>query len=358
VRNQVTLPEALKQNGYTTCHIGKWHLGNDDLRPLNNGFDYSMASNLAGQPATYFYPFAKATPSDADVPDLEDGQPGDHLTQNMTDKAVEFIAAHKETPFFLYYAYYAVHSPIQAQQDKIDKYEALIHPGMRQNNATYAGLVEHHDDSVGRILAELDNQGIADNTIVIYFSDNGGTEKATSNYPLRSFKGSEYEGGIRVPMFIRWPGVTTAGAVCEELVIGHDLYPTILSMTGTTGDPVYNQKVDGVNISGLLHNPSSHLQRQALHWLCYPLRVHFDPKGKRFPQGAIRKGDWKLVENFPTPQGIQHNYELYNLKDDPSEKYNRINCNTAKAKELIKDMLAWRNEVNAPSYDPDMYIGL
>ncbi len=353
-----TLAERLKTAGYTTCHIGKWHLGNDSLRPENQGFDQSIASNLAGQPASFFYPFKNSQPGSFDVPDLEDYSAGDHLTECMTDKAVEFIKKNKEGPFFLYQCYYAVHTPIGAKPEKIAKYQAKLaaNPHTRHNNPTYAGLIEHLDDSVGRILQTLEAEGIAENTIVIFFSDNGGTNVVnTSNYPLRSFKGSCYEGGTRVPMFVRWPEVTMPNSKCSVPVIGHDLYPTILSMAGGNPDP--NHLPDGVDISPLMNNPSDALSRAALHWLCYPMPVHYKSNSSlRFPMGAIRKGNWKLVECFPTADGKhQYNLSLYDLASDIGETMNLIAAEPAKVNELLQEMYQWRESAGAPVYDIKMY---
>ncbi len=358
IKTVPTLAERLKANGYTTAHIGKWHLGNGLLRPDKQGFDLSIASNSAGMPASFHYPFKNKNRSNFDVPDLEGYGSGDHLTDCITDKAIEFIQQNKSKPFFLYQSYYAVHTPIEANAEKVAKYKAKLaaNPGTRHNNPTYAGLIEHLDDSVGRILKALETEGIADNTIVIFFSDNGGTAAAeTSNYPLRSFKASLYEGGTRVPVFVRWPGATTADSKCDVPVIGHDLYPTILSMAGGTPDP--NNLPDGVDISSLMKDPSGTLSREALHWLCYPKAVHYKSSSEiRFPMGSIRKGDWKLVECFPTIDG-KHKYSLslYNLSNDIGETTNLIEKEPSKTNELLQEMYQWRQSTAAPVYDIQMY---
>ena len=355
LENQYTLAQALKECGYQTCHLGKWHIGNDLQRPELRGFDVSIGSNFSGMPASYFYPFARGENNKKNVPDLEDFDKGDHLTDCLTSRAVDYINEHKDGPFFMYFAYYAVHTPIQASPDKVSKYEELIKPdlGLRHRNPAYAGLVEHLDNSVMSILATLDEAGIAKNTIVVFFSDNGGAT-VTNNYPMRSWKGTCYEGGVRVPMYVRWKGVTKAGDVCDEPVIGHDLYPTFLSMAGGKITS-RNADIDGVDLTGLMKKTKSTINR-SLHWLRYPVKAHYASDGITFPYGAIRNGNYKLIEKIATLDGKQKpGYELYDLETDPREITNLVDSIPGKFKELKMEMEAWRTGVNAPVFDPHMY---
>jgi len=359
---EVTLAEALKSNGYKTYHIGKWHVGKEGYRPQDQGFDKVIASNQSCCPGNYFYPF-KSKKKGYSIPDLEDYKPGDHLTGCLSDKAVQYIEENENSdrPFFLNLWYHAVHTPIAAKKVKIEKYKAKITPDLHHQNPKYAALIEHLDDGVGRVLEAIDKSGITDNTIVFFFGDNGGEirRNITSNYPLRDGKVTPYEGGTRVPLFIRWPGVTKAGSVSDERVIGHDFYPTILTMTNSKGDPKHNSNIDGVDLTAVLKNPKAKLGRDELHWLRYPLMVHYKPNGpkKLGPCGTILKGDWKLIEFFelPAPAAQKHHFELFNITKDPYEKTDLADKMPEKVDELKKFMDAWRKKMDAPVYSPDLY---
>ncbi len=347
----ITISERLKTMGYKTCHIGKWHLGNLGHSPINQGYDISIATNKAGMPATYFYPFKKSAKSIFDVPDLEKSNSEDFLTDKLTDKAIDFIQQNRDGPFFINLCFYAVHTPIEAKDVKVKKYQGKLKDGMLHTNPEYAGLVEHLDDNVGRILEAIQKTGIADNTIVLFFSDNGGLLDVTSNFPFRDGKGSLYEGGIREPLFIKWPGVTKGGTVCHAPVIGHDLYPTILTMAGIKK----MDSIDGVDITPLLINPKRKLKRNELHWLYFPISTHHFANPNRKPGGAIIKDNWKLIELMETPQGLKHHFELYNLKTDPGEKFDISRENPGIVKRLKNEMGQWRKSINAPEYTPAMY---
>lgn len=356
-----TLAESMRDAGYTTAHIGKWHVGMDGKAgPKEQGFQIDIASNQFCCPGSFFYPyFDKKQPARRQavdkVPDLEDRGPGDHLTECLGDLASKFIAEHKDEPFFLNLCYYAVHTPIQAEKDKVAKYKKIDRSKKRHRHPAYAGLVEHLDDSVGQVLDAIEKNGLSDNTIVIFFSDNGGEiiNNITSNHPFRNGKGTQYLGGVRVPLFIKWPGVTKAGSTSEVPVIGHDLYPTILAMTGVPGDPKQNDEMDGVNLAPLLKDPSASIDRDALHWLRYPVVFHYrkDQPLERGPCGTIIKGDWKLMQFFPTPHGLKASYQLYNLKNDIGEQHNLAASMPEKIEGLKRDMEAWRQSVNAPTYE-------
>ncbi|MDC0936529.1 sulfatase-like hydrolase/transferase [Pirellulales bacterium] len=218
-------------------------------------------------------------------------------------------------PFFLYLTHYAVHTPIQAKDEITAKYQAKA-PGKRQNNAKYAAMIESVDQSVDRVLTKVEELGLTDKTIVVFYSDNGGFVGATSNHPLRGAKGMLYEGGIREPMIVRWPGVTKPSSHSGEPVIGVDLYPTFVEITGSA--PAADYQTDGLSLVSLLRDPSASLDRAAIFWHfpCY-LQGRGDPHGGPFrttPAGAVRMGDWKLIEWFESGR-----LELYNLTEDLSE---------------------------------------
>ncbi len=342
----VTWAEVLDQSGYELASIGKWHLGDD---PTTQGFDVNVAGNNWGSPSGggYHSPY--------DYPNLKQEEPGEYLTERLTDEAVKFVESNKDNPFFLYLTHYAVHTPIQAKDSIVAKYKSR-QPGQHQNDAKYAAMIESVDDSVGRVLAKVDELGLTQKTIVFFYSDNGGHSGATSNYPLRGAKGMLYEGGIREPFICRWPGVTSAGSVCHEPIIGVDLYPTFVEMTGSTAVPGY--LLDGLSIVPLLKHPESKLQRDAVFWHfpCY-LEGKGDPHGGPFrttPAGAIRMGDWKLIEWFETGR-----LELYNLRNDPGETAVLNTMHPEKLDQLHAAMKQWRVNVAAPvptelnpGYDP------
>lgn len=342
----VTVAEALQANGYTTASMGKWHLG---ANPRSQGFDVNVAGKEWGSPSGGGYH------SPLNYPNLKINERGVYLTDALTDKAVEFVEENTSKPFFLYLTHYAVHTPIQAREDLTAKYEQKPRTE-HHSNAKYAAMIESVDDSVGRVLAKLDELNLTDKTVVIFFSDNGGFGGATSNHPLRGSKGMLYEGGIREPLAIRWPGVSPAGTVCKEPVIGIDLYPTLLEVSGTAVPD--NYELDGRSLVPLLKDPTASLEREAIFWHfpCY-LQGSGDPEGGPFrttPVGAIRMGDWKLIEWFETGR-----LELYNLKEDLSESNDLSQQNSEKLDLLHTCMKKWRSEVTAPipttpnpKYDP------
>lgn len=342
----VTVAEALQSNGYVTASMGKWHLGRD---PKTQGFEVNVAGREWGSPGRrgYHSPF--------DYPNLKIDQPGTYLTDALTDKAVEFIKEYRDKPFFLYLTHYAVHTPIQAKAELTAKYRKKPATPYHKN-AKYAAMIESVDDSVAAVLKTLDELKLTDDTVVIFFSDNGGFGGVTNNHPLRGAKGMLYEGGIREPLTIRWPGVTPAGTVCREPVIGVDLYPTLLEITGTQRPDGYD--LDGVSLAPLLKDPTGSLGREAIFWHfpCY-LQGRGDPGGGPFrttPAGAIRMGDWKLIEWFETGR-----LEMYNIADDIGESRNLAETNPEKREQLHGAMKRWRAEVSAPvptkpnpKYDP------
>jgi arylsulfatase A-like enzyme len=353
-----TIAEALKAAGYKTAHVGKWHLmpageaDQNDYMPTRHGFDFNIGGNEYGAPPSYFHPYVRGNRTLGPMP--EGGQDGDYLTDRLTDEALEVLEQWKDEPFLMYFAYYNVHTPIQAKQSDIDYYTPKINPNGRHKNPTYAGMVTSVDRSVGRLRARLDELGIAENTVIFFTGDNGGLDRQqsgdpTENSPIREGKGSAYEGGVRVPGIIYAPGVTPAGAISETPIITPDYYPTILSLAGVEGDPQHNANVDGVDLTPVLKDPSADLGRETLYWH-YP---HYHNQGAT-PHSAIRDGDYRLVEFYEDGR-----IEMYNLADDIGETKDLAAEMPEKAAELQKKLHAWRDEVGAqapapnPNHDPE-----
>jgi len=348
---EVTIAEALREAGYRTASIGKWHLGAEPFSlPEHHGFDVNVGGNAHGAPGDFFFPYAGnwAIPTT----DLRvrwnvfpDGKPGEYLTDRLTDEAVKFIRENRERPFFLYLPHYAVHTPLQAKPELVAKYEK-IPEAQRQGKPVYAAMVESMDESIGRVMATLRELGLERDTMVIFTSDNGGFYNATSNAPLRANKGAYYEGGIRVPLIVKWPGVAKAGHVSSEPVTSTDFYPTCLAAAGLPPRP--NQHMDGRNLQPLLAGGAT-LGRPAIFWH-FP---HYNDHPHSVPSGVIRQGPWKLIETFD-PEGL----ELYNLVDDLGEQRNLAAAQPARVAELKRALDAWRVEVGAemmrpnPDHDP------
>lgn len=352
---EITLGDALKTGGYATAFIGKWHLGERGFFPENQGFDLNVGGHAAGQPASYFYPY-KNPQRLWDVPGLEGGSEGEYLTDRLTDEAVRFISTHREQPFLLFLSHYAVHTPIQSREELAEKYRKKLdtipppagpayvperesRAKQHQDNPAYAGMMESLDQSVGRVVSALEESGLAGNTVIILTSDNGGLStlpgnSPTSNAPLRAGKGWLYEGGIRVPLIIRWPGVTTAGTIITEPVTSMDLYATMMEVVAVPATP--ERARDGMSLSPLLRG-SGNLKREALYWH-FP---HYHGSGNR-PSGAVRAGDYKLIEWFE--DGV---VELYDLARDPGEKLDLAGRMPDKTNELKEMLHRWRAEVDA-----------
>lgn len=367
-QNEVTIGNALQEGGYTTAHFGKWHIGTGENGPRNRGFDVDVGSNDFCCPGSYFYPYKSNYYKNekdikAAVPDLEGYSSEDHLTKALSNEVSKFISEQKNSdkPFFINLWYYAVHTPLQAEKDKVQKYKDLVTPNHKHKNATYASLVEHLDEGVGKVLKTIEDNGMADNTIVIFMSDNGGAlfNNITINYPLRGGKGMFYEGGTRVPMFVRWPGVVKPGSTSDERVVGWDLYPTILSMAGVDGDAEHNKQLDGDDLTPLLKDPNLHFKDREFHWLKYVSLIHFTNTTERnWPGGSIIKDDWKLIEYFNMPQDPnRHQFMLFNLAEDPSETTNQAEKYPEKTEELKKRMYRWREDMNTPKFDMEKLYG-
>jgi len=332
----VTMAEALGEAGYTCGYFGKWHLGGRDRFPDRQGFDTMLVSG--GRHFKF-----RTTPKTP----VEEGA---YLAEVLTDHAERFIEAHKDEPFFLFLSHYAVHIPLEARQELIEKYEKKTKPPTGVNHPVYAAMVEHVDQSVGRVLAGLRAAGVDENTLVVFFSDNGGLRQrfdgdgpiVSTNAPLRDEKGSLYEGGIREPLIVRWPGVVPPRSICRAPVTSVDFYPTLLEAARAPGDP--GHVLDGVSLLPLLEG--GRVERDPLFW-------HYPHYHHSTPAGAVRQGDWKLHEFFEDGR-----LELYNLRNDLGETRDLAQEKPAKAKELQQQLAAWRESVNAdmptpnPNYDP------
>ncbi len=341
--DRVTVAQALKNAGYATGMFGKWHLGDDaEHHPKARGFEEAIVSM-----GVHFGFDTK--------PKTEHPQ-GQYLADFLTDKAADFIRRHKDGPFFLYLPHFGVHAPYQAKEALIGHFKPKPASG-GHGDPTYAAMIASVDESVGRISALLDEQGLADNTVLIFSSDNGGVggyagegiTKAhgiTDNAPLRSGKGSLYEGGTRVPFIVRWPGVTKPGSTTDVPVIHVDLYPTFLEIAGAKAPA--NHTLDGVSLVPLLRDGNASLQREAIY-------QHFpgylgigQNQWRTTPVGTIQAGDWKLMEFFE-----DHRFELYNLRDDLGERTNLAAQMPERVQVLSAKMSAWRKAVNAPMPTPN-----
>jgi arylsulfatase A len=403
---EVTIAEALKEHGYRTAHFGKWHLGEDPSGPLQHGFDVQIPRWNKGWPkAGYRAPFQ--------MEGLED-ESGGYLTDRLTDEVLKFIGDNAHHPFFVYLSHFAVHDPIEGRSDVVKKYQAkqrrspvgtenafvlegnpdtknslsqgkldalmqqvayqgyrvlpdrMVKIKQRQDNVQFAAMVECMDESLGLVLEKLKTLGIADNTIVVFVSDNGGMSAAnfgrpervipasqldaaysTSNLPLRGGKGWLYEGGIRVPLIVKWPGQGKRAAVCNIPVISTDLYPTVLEMIGVPARP--DQHIDGVSIAPLVKG-AGELAREAVYWH-FP---HYSNHGMQSPGGAVRAGDYKLIEYFEN-----NSIQLFNLQKDPGEKQNLAREEMELASNLRAKLHRWRENISAqmmqinPDYQSD-----
>jgi arylsulfatase A len=343
--SEYTLAEALHDAGYFNAHIGKWHLGGPNHYPEAQGFDVNIGGTHWGAPQDFFWPYTGAKHHGGEfryVPGLPYGKPGEYLTDRLTDESLNIVSRVKDRPFFLNFWYHTVHTPIQGKPELVERYRRKLKPDLKHKNATYAAMVHSLDQSVGRVLKRLDDSGLSQNTAVILTSDNGGYinqyagETVTNNHPLRSGKGSLYEGGIRVPLLIRWPGVTTAGAACDALVCTTDFYPTILELLGRPGRAAQNAAMDGVSLAPLLRDPKAKLDRDTLHFH-YP---HYYPTTT--PVSAIRVRNWKLLHYYEDSRD-----ELYDLAADPSESRDLAPSSAAKARELRARLFEWLTSVRA-----------
>jgi len=368
--SEVTVAQALREGGYRTWHIGKWHLGGPGRYPTDCGFDVNIAGCEWGHPQQgYFSPWG--------MPGLPDGPEGAYLTDHLTDAAIRLIREPDPRPFFLHLSHYAVHTPIESPADLVVKYTAKaarlgldrINPlrsgshfhteGMRegvvkhrlfQSDPAYAAMIENLDANIGRVLQAIEETGRAENTLVIFTSDNGGLAAGgfwgdggvpTCNLPLQAGKGWMYEGGTREPYIVRWPGRVQPGSVCRVPITSPDLYPTLLEVAGLP--PIPEQHVDGVSFLPLLGGKAARSAPLLWH---YP---HYGNQGGT-PGSSIRDGDWKLIEFFEDGR-----LELYNLAADLSEAFNVAAEHPQIVRDLHARLVDWRGEVEAriPEPNPD-----
>jgi arylsulfatase A-like enzyme len=361
---EISLARALAAGGYRTWHVGKWHLGDDSFEPQHHGFDVNVGGGRPGMPGCgYFSPWT--------LPHLEDGPEGEYLTDRLTDEAIKLIRANDDTPFFLYMSHYAVHVPIQAKADLVERFrqkaadagldqlktfeegelfpcehkkDSRVTRRLLHSDPEYAAMVNNLDWNIGRLLDALAATGVADNTIVIFTSDNGGLATAegspTCNAPLAEGKGWMYEGGTREPLLVRWPGVVAPGSTCDVPVTSPDFYPTLLAAAGLPAMP--DQHVDGESLMPLLTG-EGRLQREAIYWH-YP---HYGNQGGT-PGCSMRAGDWKLIEFFEDGR-----LELYNLRDDIGEDHDLAAAQPERVAAMHAKLVAWRESVEALIPEPN-----
>jgi arylsulfatase A-like enzyme len=333
-RDEITIAEVLKSAGYVTAHIGKWHLGAEAWYPERQGYDVNLGGCDYGQPPSYFDPYEA---KHGGIPTLAPRKPGEYLTDREADEAVRFLREHRNRPFFLHLAHYAVHTPVQARPDLVARYEAKKTeqgtPG-RLPHPVYAAMVESVDHAVGRILDTLDDLGISERTMVLFFSDNGGLTAYTSNAPLRAGKGTPYEGGIRVPLLVRWPALVPPGSTCATPVSSIDFFPTLAEAAEAALPEKHT--LDGVSLMPLLRGGGA-IARDAIFWH-FP---HYRGKGV-VPYSIVRSGDWKLIRRY---EGRSH--ELFDLRQDPSESTDLSDRMPERVKELDRRLDGWLRDVNA-----------
>ncbi|MFM8932773.1 MAG: sulfatase [Gemmataceae bacterium] len=343
-----TLADRLKTKGYATALVGKWHLGGPDHFPENHGFDVNLGGNHWGAPPTFFAPYKGLFGQSREpryVPGLPYTAKGEYLTDRLTKEAIGFIDQVGDSPFFLLLAHYAPHTPIQAKPGLVEKYQQKIAPGLHHQNPVYAAMVHSLDESVGQVMDHLRNRGLVDNTLVVFTSDNGGyigeyqDRQVTTNHPLRSGKGSVYEGGIRVPLLVRYPGISVPGKNCDTPVVTMDLFHTLAQATGLPNPGTADSK----SLMDLLKNPAKPAHPRDLFWH-YP---HYYPTTT--PVGAALSGDWKVLEYFEDAR-----VELFDLAEDPFEKNNLATQNPTKAAECLEKLRAWQKQakVSLPVPNP------
>jgi arylsulfatase A-like enzyme len=333
---ELTLAERMKGLGYTTFHVGKWHLGGEGMYPEDQGFDFNFGGNDLGQPPSYFDPYEPATPTPFyELNRVEPRAAGEFLTDREGDEIVNFLQS-QDQKFFIHWAPYAVHTPLMAPEELVEKYKRKA--GGKQNNPIYAAMVENLDQNVGKVLAALDRLKLSDKTLVIFTSDNGGlmgnpTNPITNNYPLRSQKGYPYEGGIRVPTVVKWPGKVPAGGKSNFPIVTTDWIPTILDYLGLNPE---EQGLDGMSLAHVLGGVATKNSRD-LFW-------HFPHyRGTDVvPYSIIRSGDYKLIHYFNEKPD-----ELFSLADDPRELHNLADQLPVVVNQLKASLQAWWIETDA-----------
>lgn len=362
IQEDYTMGDAFKEAGYSTFFAGKWHLSNKEVYPDDEGFDVNITGGHAGAVHTHFYPYNKKGKSKKQIiSGLEEGNPGEYLTDRLTVETIKFIEQNKDEPIFAVLAHYAVHTPIESKEEYTSYYKRKIKsmdyadipeyspegPGvtkMRQDNATYAGMIKSVDESIGRIMNKLEVLGIAENTIIVFTSDHGGLSNrgdnnrklATSNSPLRAGKGWLYEGGIRIPTIVKWPGVAKAGSETEAVITNTDFYPTLVEAIGQSIPP--DILLDGKSFVSVLKSGDKH-DRGAIFW--------HSPKGRPHSTGdsnssAMRSGKYKLIDWYD-----EGRVELFDLSKDLGEKNDLSSVLPDVRDGMCQELFSWRKEVNA-----------
>jgi len=365
---EVTIAERFRDAGYATGFVGKWDLGGDGFLPEQQGFDVNIGGHAAGQPGSYFFPYEHPRNDFWDVPGLQGGREGEYLTDRLTQESISFIGENAETPFLLVHAFYNVHTPLQAKEEYTEPFrqkakflddcqETIYTPESGrattrrcQNHPVYAAMIQSTDESIGAILAELQAIGIAERTAIVFVSDNGGLSTLaeggkwmpTSNDPLRAGKGWLYEGGIRVPFSIMWPGKTEAGGIRHEPATTTDIYATLQELAGIS--QAADDASDGISLVPILTGEADSEDRP-LFWH-FP---HYHGSANR-PSGAIRVGRYKLIEWFE-----DGSIELYDLETDASETRNIVTMRPEIADTLLRLLRDWREKTGAemPVPNPD-----
>jgi arylsulfatase A len=363
---EVTIPQRLHALGYTSALVGKWHLGGPGSLPQDHGFDLNLGGSSWGRPPGYFDPYT------SNVFEGRIGfaprREGEYLLDRETDEAIAFVREHRGQKFFLYWSTYGVHKPLQAKPEMIAHFQRKtpaksglnpVHAAhlddscmagqSRDSCPVYAAMIAHLDESVGRLLATLDTLDLTRNTLVIFTSDNGGDTTVTSNGALRSGKDSPYEGGLRVPLFIRWPGVIKAGGITDTIASGIDLFPTILGAANAT--PPEGKVLDGVSLLPLLRTRTP-LQRETMFWHFPHYEFAEHPDDDTAPYAIIRSGNWKLIYYF------EAKLELFDLARDPGETRNLVQAEPDRAQALKQHLKQWLSETGAarPKPNPDFSI--
>ncbi|MGA0332730.1 MAG: sulfatase [Kiritimatiellia bacterium] len=362
-----SIATRLREEGYATWHVGKWHLGDESFYPEKHGFEVNIGGCHMGSPGAdgYFSPYR--------IPNLSPGPEGEYLTDRLTDEAIRLIRTRNGKPFFLNLSHYAVHTPLAAPAALVEKYErkakklgldqrdpivmgepfGCVHKSNQriarrtfQSHAVYAAMIENLDQNIGRLLTALASEGLTENTLVCFSSDNGGLSTSegspTCNLPFIEGKGWNYEGGVRVSQILRWPGVIRADSTCHENVQTCDFYPTFLEAAGLPLMP--EQHMDGCSLVPLCKG-GTRLDREDIFWH-YP---HYSNQGGR-PACSMVSGAWKLIENFE-----DGDLELYHLETDVSEQQNLAEIHPERTAEMYQLLKAWQQELECriPEPNPD-----
>jgi arylsulfatase A-like enzyme len=339
-----TIAEEFKNAGYRTGLIGKWQLGGKKQQADAHAQGFEKVIGGTGGTTSYFYPYGETKDGKPPHEGIETGGKDEYLTDRLTDEASKFLAENKEQPFFLYLSYFAVHTPVEAKEPIITKYKGKK-GDENHNNPTYAAMIESTDEGVGKIIRTLDSLKLAESTMVIFYSDNGGMGEFTSQYPLRGSKGMLYEGGVRVPLIIKWPGNVKAGSQTDTPVIGIDFYPTFLEVAGIQKSS--DNELDGQSFVPLLLQKSTPSRDLFWHFPAYLEAYKGDKRTKdpfrTRPTSVIRSGDFKLHQFYE-----DGHVELYNIKKDIGETTDLAAKNPAKVKELRAKLEVWKEKVHAP----------